>query len=111
MGVGSLPGNISEISVAKLPEERRQECLPSHDSGPLGKTDGVGALPGNQSETSVAKLPEEHFKIVFRPMIVDLWGSPMALEPSLAISPRRASPNFPMNDMKLASLVKPRPSL
>ncbi|KAF5378477.1 hypothetical protein D9615_007080 [Tricholomella constricta] len=60
-GVGSLPGNYSEVSVAKLPEERRQEVLPSHetDHEVLGKTGGVGALPGGPDESRVALLPEE----------------------------------------------------
>lgn len=49
------------MSVAKLPEERRQEGLPSHETEHerLGKTDGVGALPGAPNESSVALLPEE----------------------------------------------------
>lgn len=60
-GVGSLPGNISEVSVAKLPEERRQEGLPSHETNHevLGKTGGVGPLPGGPDESHVALLPEE----------------------------------------------------
>ena len=62
VGIGSLPGDISEESVAKLPEERRQENLPSHEAAeePLGKTDGVGPLPGAPSESGVALAPEEH---------------------------------------------------
>ncbi|KAG5650093.1 hypothetical protein H0H81_000789 [Sphagnurus paluster] len=60
-GIGSLPGNYSEVSVAKLPDERLQECLPSHetDHEVLGKTGGVGALPGGPDESRVALLPEE----------------------------------------------------
>jgi hypothetical protein len=60
-GVGSLPGTASEISVAKLPEERRQEVFPSHetDHERLGKSGGVGALPGGPNESGVALLPEE----------------------------------------------------
>ncbi|KAG5648971.1 hypothetical protein DXG03_000320 [Asterophora parasitica] len=60
-GVGSLPGNFSEVSVAKLPEERRQDVFPSHetDHEVLGKTGGVGALPGGPDESRVALLPEE----------------------------------------------------
>ncbi|KAF9462799.1 hypothetical protein BDZ94DRAFT_1260365 [Collybia nuda] len=60
-GVGSLPGTRSEVSVAKLPEERRQEGLPSHetDHERLGKTGGVGPLPGGPNESGVALLPEE----------------------------------------------------
>jgi len=55
---------LSGESLAKLPEERRQEGLPSHDNeGPaLGKTAGVGALPGSASEEGVALLPEERAK-------------------------------------------------
>ncbi|RDB20178.1 hypothetical protein Hypma_012931 [Hypsizygus marmoreus] len=61
VGVGSLPGTASEVSVAKLPEERRQEGLPSHetDQERLGKTGGVGPLPGGPEESKVALLPEE----------------------------------------------------
>ncbi|KAG6861507.1 hypothetical protein C0995_015622 [Termitomyces sp. Mi166 len=61
IGVGSLPGNRSETSVAKLPEERRLEGMPSHESGQqvLGKSGGVGALPGGPDESAVALLPEE----------------------------------------------------
>lgn len=61
IGVGSLPGHLSEVSVAKLPEERRQENLPSHetDHEQLGKTGGVGPLPGGPNESGVALLPEE----------------------------------------------------
>jgi hypothetical protein len=61
IGVGSLPGHLSEVSVAKLPEERRQENLPSHETGheQLGKTGGVGPLPGGPNESGVALLPEE----------------------------------------------------
>ncbi|KAG6816149.1 hypothetical protein H0H87_008329 [Tephrocybe sp. NHM501043] len=60
-GVGSLPGNYSEVSVAKTPEERRLEGMPSHetDHEVLGKTRGVGALPGGPNESRVAMLPEE----------------------------------------------------
>ncbi|KAG6825688.1 hypothetical protein H0H92_002829 [Tricholoma furcatifolium] len=60
-GVGSLPGNYSEVSVAKTPEERRLESLPSHDTNQeiLGKTGGVGPLPGGPDESRVALLPEE----------------------------------------------------
>ncbi|KAG7086084.1 hypothetical protein E1B28_003599 [Marasmius oreades] len=68
-GVGSLPGNASETSVAKLPEEREirdkemttMTTLPSQDGPqkPLERSDGVGSLPGNASESSVAQLPEE----------------------------------------------------
>ncbi|KAG6882900.1 hypothetical protein C0993_008735 [Termitomyces sp. T159_Od127] len=61
IGVGSLPGTASEVSVAKLPEERRLEGLPSHetDHEVLGKSGGVGALPGGPNESRVALLPEE----------------------------------------------------
>ncbi|KAG5717114.1 hypothetical protein E4T56_gene7172 [Termitomyces sp. T112] len=61
VGVGSLPGNTSEVSVAKLPEERRLEGMPSHetDHEVLGKSGGVGALPGGPNESRVALLPEE----------------------------------------------------
>lgn len=61
IGVGSLPGTSSEISVAKLPEERRQEGLPSHETDHeiLGKTGGVGPLPGGPNESGVAICPEE----------------------------------------------------
>jgi hypothetical protein len=48
--------------IAKLPEERRQEVLPSHDDEsftPLGKTGGVGPLPGSALESGVAILPDE----------------------------------------------------
>ncbi|ESK86501.1 hypothetical protein Moror_9852 [Moniliophthora roreri MCA 2997] len=72
-GVGSLPGNQSEASVAKLPDEREAETqspsgitthpttLPSQDGPqePFEHSNGVGSLPGNQSEASVAKLPDE----------------------------------------------------
>ncbi|KAG6852583.1 hypothetical protein C0991_010841 [Blastosporella zonata] len=60
-GVGSLPGNYSEISVAKTPEERRLEVMPSHETDHeiLGKTGGVGPLPGGPNESRVAMLPEE----------------------------------------------------
>ncbi|KAF5340037.1 hypothetical protein D9611_012422 [Ephemerocybe angulata] len=46
--------------LAKLPEERKQEALPSHDSehSKLSAV-GVGALPGSQSEEGVARLPAE----------------------------------------------------
>ncbi|KAG6893950.1 hypothetical protein C0992_008037 [Termitomyces sp. T32_za158] len=61
VGVGSLPGTTSEVSVAKLPEERRLEGMPSHetDHEVLGKSGGVGALPGGPNESRVALLPEE----------------------------------------------------
>ncbi|KAG6840660.1 hypothetical protein C0991_005254 [Blastosporella zonata] len=60
-GVGSLPGNYSEVSVAKTPEERRLENMPSHETDQelLGKTNGVGPLPGGPNESRVAMLPEE----------------------------------------------------
>ena len=47
--------------MAKLPEERRQENLPSHETDHeiLGKTGGVGPLPGGPNESGVALLPEE----------------------------------------------------
>jgi hypothetical protein len=86
-GVGSLPGSISETSVAKLPDERASErkASASRSNGITADTDrgddpseaaalpstekegahpgehsgGVGSLPGSISETSVAKLPDE----------------------------------------------------
>lgn len=60
-GVGSLPGTASETSVAKLPEERRQEGLPSYETSQdlSGNTGGVGSLPGAANESGVALLPEE----------------------------------------------------
>ncbi|KAG6837442.1 hypothetical protein H0H93_009536 [Arthromyces matolae] len=71
-GVGSLPGTISEVSVAKLPEERRLEGMPSHESDHelLGKSGGVGPLPGGPNESRVAMLPEErlHPQYDTRPM-------------------------------------------
>jgi len=54
--------DVSGEGLAKLPEERLQEDLPSHDneSGvPLGRTAGAGPLPGTPSESGVAVLPEE----------------------------------------------------
>jgi hypothetical protein len=89
-GVGVLPGPLGEFGVAIppderissqkhdpnsetlhsgtgiaiLPEERRQQNLPSHDDDPPfvtenSSTGGVGALPGDKEETGVALLPEE----------------------------------------------------
>ncbi|KAG8962796.1 hypothetical protein FRC03_003785 [Tulasnella sp. 419] len=78
-GVGDLPGSQSEISVAKLPEERihpepyAEEALLKNGPPPVliekntglpfkdhvVTRGGVGDLPGGQSEISVAKLPEE----------------------------------------------------
>ncbi|KAK7046142.1 hypothetical protein VNI00_007145 [Paramarasmius palmivorus] len=52
-GVGSLPGNPSEVSVAKLPDERG----PKHTSPNSG--DAVDLSPSSNPETSVAKLPKE----------------------------------------------------
>ncbi|EAU87468.2 hypothetical protein CC1G_02227 [Coprinopsis cinerea okayama7 len=49
-------------SIAKCPEERRLESLPSHDDEsqtPLGHSGGVGRLPGSSDETGVAVLPDE----------------------------------------------------
>ncbi|KAF8815261.1 hypothetical protein BYT27DRAFT_7334025 [Phlegmacium glaucopus] len=62
----------SETGIAILPEERRQQNLPSHDDEPSfatekGKsvsTGGVGALPGDKEEVSVALLPEEGKSLV-----------------------------------------------
>jgi hypothetical protein len=60
---GYIPDALqNDTSLAKLPEERRLESLPSHDDetgGRLGKSDGVGALPGSANETDVALLPDE----------------------------------------------------
>lgn len=72
IGVGSLPGHLSEVSVAKLPEERRQENLPSHetDHEQLGKTGGVGPLPGGPNESGVALLPEERAHPVGQPPLL-----------------------------------------
>jgi hypothetical protein len=68
-GVGSLPGSISETSVAKLPDERSASgtgvaavSLPSQETTGVQPNEhhgGVGSLPGSRSETSVAKLPDE----------------------------------------------------
>ncbi|RPD72688.1 hypothetical protein L226DRAFT_511379 [Lentinus tigrinus ALCF2SS1-7] len=79
-GVGALPGNQSEASVALLPEE---SAHPQYDSGPIGTSGqvalkpseeatgnesslgqarnvaGVGALVGGRNEEGVARLPEE----------------------------------------------------
>jgi hypothetical protein len=60
---GYIPGTLQDdTSLAKLPEERRLESLPSHDDetgGRLGKSGGVGALPGAGNESGVALLPDE----------------------------------------------------
>ena len=66
-GVGSLPGSISETSVAKLPDERSASgvaaaSLPSQETTgvlPNEHHGGVSSLPVSRSETSVAKLPDE----------------------------------------------------
>ncbi|KAG6852570.1 hypothetical protein C0991_010899 [Blastosporella zonata] len=60
-GVGSLPGNFSEASVAKTSEERRLEGMASHETDRelLGKSKGVGPLPGGPDESPVTMLPEE----------------------------------------------------
>lgn len=54
----------SETGIAILPEERRQQNLPSHDDhSPFvtekRSTGGVGTLPGDKEEAGVALLPEE----------------------------------------------------
>ncbi|KAF6756183.1 hypothetical protein DFP72DRAFT_294650 [Ephemerocybe angulata] len=51
---------VQGAGLAKLPEERKQEALPSHDNehSKLSAV-GVGALPGSQSEEGVARLPAE----------------------------------------------------
>ena len=62
----------SETGIAILPEERRQQNLPSHDDDPpfateKGKsvsTGGVGVLPGDKEEVGVALLPEERKSLV-----------------------------------------------
>jgi hypothetical protein len=63
---GYIPGTLQDdTSLAKLPEERRLEGLPSHDdetAGRLGKSGGVGALPGLANESGVALLPDERAK-------------------------------------------------
>ncbi|KDQ23694.1 hypothetical protein PLEOSDRAFT_1090573, partial [Pleurotus ostreatus PC15] len=68
-GVGALPGTLSEVSVAKLPEERRLEGLENAKSFGSSyareqawsqtSSGGVGDLPGSKSETGVAILPDE----------------------------------------------------
>lgn len=57
---------LSESGFAILPEERRQQSLPSHDDDPPFATEmgdlptgGVGTLPGDKEEVGVALLPEE----------------------------------------------------
>jgi hypothetical protein len=60
---GYIPGTLqNDTSLAKLPEERRQHGLPSHDDNSntqLGKSGGVGALPGSANESGVALLPDQ----------------------------------------------------
>ncbi|KAF9492616.1 hypothetical protein BDN71DRAFT_1180765 [Pleurotus eryngii] len=76
-GVGALPGNLSEVSVAKLPEERRLEGLDNAKSfgGSYAQSEtgvailpdertarvmsGVGDLPGSENEVDVIRLLEE----------------------------------------------------
>ncbi|CAA7263933.1 unnamed protein product [Cyclocybe aegerita] len=59
---GGIPETMcGETSVAKLPEERRQDNLFSHDGHAAtapGKTGGVGVLPSPTSNAGAAKLPE-----------------------------------------------------
>ncbi|CAL1697562.1 unnamed protein product [Somion occarium] len=90
-GVGALPGSISEVSVARLPDDRSQTATPiptrpqpasvrasTHDvphqkslpsteltgQGSREHVAGVGSLPGNVSETSVARLPDDRSQTV-----------------------------------------------
>jgi len=55
---GYIPGSLhDDTSLAKLPEERRLENLPSHDdenAGRLGKPGGIGTLPGSANESGLA---------------------------------------------------------
>ncbi|KAF9257994.1 hypothetical protein L218DRAFT_935171 [Marasmius fiardii PR-910] len=70
-GIGSLPGNASESSVAKLPDERanvqgsKATTLPTQEGPqkPFERSDGIGSMPGNASESSVAKLPDERANV------------------------------------------------
>ncbi|KAG8929504.1 hypothetical protein FRC02_005483 [Tulasnella sp. 418] len=56
-GVGDLPGNASETSVCKFPDERIESGTQYRNNQP--HVGGVGNLPGGPYETSVAKLPDE----------------------------------------------------
>ncbi|KAG9217644.1 hypothetical protein CCMSSC00406_0003667 [Pleurotus cornucopiae] len=84
-GVGALPGTLSEVSVAKLPEERRLEGLDNAKSfgGSYAReqawsqtsSGGVGDLPGPKSETGVAVLPDERTARGISGGVGDLPGS------------------------------------
>jgi hypothetical protein len=58
-GDDSLPAKNSATGAKELPEELRQEVLPSPEIGQeqLGNTGGVGPLSG---ENDVSTLPEKH---------------------------------------------------
>jgi len=59
-GVGSLPGDLKEEGVARLPAERTSMPSREHEGAyPGEKTGGVGALPGTLNESGVALLPDE----------------------------------------------------
>ncbi|KAG6917701.1 hypothetical protein DXG01_001473 [Tephrocybe rancida] len=79
-GVGSLPGNYSEVSVAKLPEERRLESLPSHEDAVPGKSGGVGPLPGPPYESRVALLPEERIHPQYDTGVAAVGGAEASAE-------------------------------
>ncbi|KXN84865.1 Glyoxylate pathway regulator [Leucoagaricus sp. SymC.cos] len=75
IGVGSLPGKVSEPAVATLPEEKagkRFNVMIIPDSGPMSctncgafppsdklPTSSVGSLPGTPNELDIAHLPDE----------------------------------------------------
>lgn len=69
---GFIPEALhDDTSLAKLPEERRLESLPSHDDetrGRLGKSGGIGALPGSANESGVALLPDERVQMGEKPL-------------------------------------------
>ncbi|KAF4586106.1 hypothetical protein EYR38_009727 [Pleurotus pulmonarius] len=84
-GAGALPGTLSEVSVAKLPEERRLEGLDTaknfgasyarEQAWSQKASGGVGDLPGPKSETGVAVLPDERLAGGMSGGVGDLPGS------------------------------------
>ncbi|KAF7421203.1 hypothetical protein PC9H_011723 [Pleurotus ostreatus] len=99
-GVGALPGTLSEVSVAKLPEERRLEGLENAKSFGSSyareqawsqtSSGGVGDLPGPKSETGVAILPDER---ITRGMSGGTGGSSPKTDSDVIRSPEEKTVN------------------